>query len=79
MTDQRDHENNLPEGFKMTELGSLPEEWEVVRLGDVLQEVNERARDFDNDDANTLAVLSLTKNQGIIFLKRSAPWLRSVR
>jgi len=26
---------DLPEGFKMTELGPLPEEWEVVRLGDV--------------------------------------------
>ena len=24
----------LPDGFKMTELGPLPEEWEVVRLGD---------------------------------------------
>ncbi|HHY78849.1 MAG TPA: hypothetical protein GX516_00470 [Thermoanaerobacter sp.] len=26
--------SDLPEGFKMTELGPLPEEWEVVRLGD---------------------------------------------
>ncbi len=25
----------LPEGYKMTELGALPEEWEVVRLGEV--------------------------------------------
>ena len=25
----------LPEGYKMTELGPLPEEWEVVRLGEV--------------------------------------------
>ena len=25
----------IPNGFKMTELGPLPEEWEVVRLGDV--------------------------------------------
>lgn len=23
---------DLPEGFKMTELGPLPEEWEVVQL-----------------------------------------------
>ncbi|GIV04285.1 MAG: hypothetical protein KatS3mg015_3115 [Fimbriimonadales bacterium] len=28
-------EGELAEGFKMTELGPLPEEWEVVRLGDV--------------------------------------------
>ncbi len=26
---------DLPNGFKMTELGPLPEEWEVVRLGEV--------------------------------------------
>ncbi len=28
---------DLPEGFKMTELGPLPEEWEVVKLGDVAE------------------------------------------
>ena len=27
--------NDLPDGFKMTELGPLPDEWEVVSLGDV--------------------------------------------
>ncbi len=27
--------DELPEGFKMTELGPLPEEWEVVKLGEV--------------------------------------------
>jgi len=26
---------DLPEGFKMTELGPLPEDWEVVRLGEI--------------------------------------------
>jgi len=30
-----------PEGFKMTELGPLPEEWEVVRLGEVCRKRNE--------------------------------------
>lgn len=34
--------SDLPEGFKMTELGPLPEEWEVVRLGEVIEEVKER-------------------------------------
>ena len=29
--------SDLPEGFKMTELGPLPEEWEVVGLGEVVQ------------------------------------------
>ena len=28
-------DRELPEGYKMTELGPLPEEWEVVKLGDV--------------------------------------------
>ena len=28
---------DLPEGFKMTGLGPLPEEWEVVKLGDVAE------------------------------------------
>jgi len=28
---------DLPDGFKMTELGLLPEEWEVVRLGEVAE------------------------------------------
>lgn len=29
--------NQIPEGFKMTELGPLPEDWGVVRLGDVAE------------------------------------------
>jgi len=32
----------LPEGFKMTELGPLPEEWEVVKLGDIAKAVKGR-------------------------------------
>jgi len=30
-------ENTLAENYKMTELGSLPEEWQVVRLGEVAE------------------------------------------
>ena len=41
---------DLPEGFKMTELGPLPEEWEVVRLGDVF-EFSRKLRNLEvNDD-----------------------------
>jgi type I restriction enzyme S subunit len=29
--------NDMPKGFKMTELGPLPQEWRVVRLGDVAE------------------------------------------
>jgi type I restriction enzyme, S subunit len=35
MMDQPDKNNDLQEGLKMIELGPLPEEWEVVRLGEV--------------------------------------------
>jgi len=31
------HNNEIPEGFKMTELGLLPEEWEVLRLGRIAE------------------------------------------
>jgi len=30
---------DLPDGFQMTELGPLPEEWRVVRLGEVVAEI----------------------------------------
>lgn len=34
--------NDIPEGFKMTELGPLPEEWEVVRMADIVTTVKGR-------------------------------------
>jgi len=34
---------DLPEGYKMTELGPLPEDWEVVRLGEVV-EIHDKKR-----------------------------------
>ena len=40
-----DSDADLPTGFKMTELGPLPEEWEVIRLGDVARfETGKRER-----------------------------------
>jgi len=30
--------NNIPKGYKQTKVGVIPEEWEVVRLGDILKE-----------------------------------------
>lgn len=57
--------DTLPEGFKMTELGPLPEEWQVVRLGEVLKEVDVRAGEL-GQDAKELPVLSLTRNDGLI-------------
>jgi hypothetical protein len=33
---------DFPEGYHMTELGPLPKEWQVVRLGEVLHDFDER-------------------------------------
>jgi type I restriction enzyme S subunit len=52
--------------YKDTPLGSLPENWEVVRLEDVLTEVDIRVIDFEENDASKFDVLSLTKNDGLI-------------
>jgi type I restriction enzyme S subunit len=40
--------SEIPEGFKMTELGTLPEEWEVVRLWDVADAKYGKANPKDN-------------------------------
>jgi len=56
---------DLPDGFQMTELGPLPEDWRVVRLGEVLFEVDVRVRELA-PDASHLPVLSLTKNDGLV-------------
>lgn len=57
---------DLPEGFKMTELGPLPEDWEVVPLSNILGEVDLRLCDLDDPVGYSLPVLSLTKNDGLV-------------
>ncbi len=56
--------------FKQTEIGLIPEDWEVVRLGEILEEVDIRVKDLKDmrKDVNPedLTVLSLTKNYGLI-------------
>ncbi|NQE52043.1 Type-1 restriction enzyme MjaXIP specificity protein [ANME-1 cluster archaeon GoMg3.2] len=42
-------EKVIPEGIKMTELGSLPEEWDVVRLGEVAEQRKETTNPGDGD------------------------------
>jgi type I restriction enzyme S subunit len=51
--------------------------WQTVKLGDVLQEVDLRFKDFDENEKNNISVLSLTKDHGLIlqserFLKQVA-------
>jgi len=53
--------NILPEGYKMTELGPLPEEWEVVRLGDVIEEIKEK-----NKACLNLKVFSVSNIRGFV-------------
>ena len=50
-------------GFKETELGPLPEEWEVVRLGEILEEKNDKVGDYDFKD---IVILSITSKDGLI-------------
>ena len=63
MSNQTD---DAPEGFKMTELGLLPEDWTVASLGDVFHEVDVRVSEFTRGDARKFPVLSLTKNHGLM-------------
>jgi type I restriction enzyme S subunit len=35
----------IPQGYKMTELGALPEEWKVVKLANLIEEVKEKNKD----------------------------------
>ena len=58
--------NDIPEGFKMTEVGMLPEDWRVVSLGDVFSEVDRRVAKYTDADAERFPVLSLTKNYGLM-------------
>ncbi len=57
--------NIIPEGFKMTELGPLPKEWEVVRLGEILENRNIKYKNLVNNYKNP-SVLSMTRGSGLI-------------
>ncbi len=50
----------LPEGYRMTELGPLPEEWEVVRLGDVVKTIKGRKPQQLTEDPKGESVPYLT-------------------
>jgi type I restriction enzyme S subunit len=58
--------NDIPAGFRLTELGLLPEDWRVVSLGDVFSEVDRRVAKYTDADAERFPVLSLTKNYGLM-------------
>jgi type I restriction enzyme S subunit len=50
--------------FKETSIGEVPRDWELVRLGEILEEIDLRVRDLEN--AEKMQVLSLTRNYGLV-------------
>jgi len=54
-------DRELPEGYKMTELGPLPRAWEVVRLGEIIEEVKEK-----NKSSVDLKVFTVSNVEGLI-------------
>lgn len=51
-------------GYRTSGIGKIPEDWKAVKLREILEEVDLRARDAGNIDE--LPVLSLTKKFGLI-------------
>ena len=56
----------MPDGFKETEIGPIPVEWNLAPIGDVTREVDVRARSLSDVDVNEIPVLSLSKDYGLI-------------
>jgi|GEM_PF-2263247 len=50
----------LPDDFQMTELGPLPKEWRVVRLGEVMTPVARNSRRVSIQDDKTYTLLSVS-------------------
>jgi type I restriction enzyme S subunit len=63
--------SDLPEEFKMTELGPLPEEWEVVRLGDFLELIRNGISKPQNKSGKGLPVTRIeTISEGRINIQK---------
>ncbi|NLY06214.1 restriction endonuclease subunit S [Candidatus Sordicultor fermentans] len=53
-------DRELPEGYKMTELGPLPRAWEVVKLGDVAELQQGKTPRRDNyDDSKGFRIIKV--------------------
>lgn len=53
--------NKVREGYKMTEIGEIPEEWEVSEIGKYIENISKK-----NKDLNIQHVVSVTKYNGIV-------------
>jgi len=54
-----DNTDVLPEGYRMTELGPLPKEWRVVRLGKVLRSIPKKERRIKIEENKQYTLLSV--------------------
>ena len=50
---------DLPDGFQMIELGPLPKEWRVVRLGEVASLVAKKSREIRINDCETYRLVTV--------------------
>ena len=48
----------MPEGYKITELGALPEEWKVVRVGEVF-EFSKKPKNLKIQDNDLIPFISM--------------------
>mgnify|MGYP000915575335 CR=1 FL=1 len=58
------------EGYKKTDFGEIPEEWKVVRIGDILSEVIEPIRMRDDD---IYRLISIRRRNGGLFERTRLP------
>ncbi len=59
----------IPDGFKMTEIGDLPEEWEIAKLGDVADYINGYAfkpSDWGKKGLPIIRIQNLTNSSNLI-------------
>lgn len=54
---------DIPQEYKITELGVLPKDWSMVKLGIILKEKDTRVKDLNYKD---IPVLSITRYEGLI-------------
>lgn len=65
MSVKREQLEQQKQKFKETELGLLPEDWDIVNLGELLQEVNIKARNLETN-IQKLPILSMTRHKGLM-------------
>jgi len=51
---------------KETEIGTIPAEWEIIKLGELFDEFNVRVRDLLIEQSENIPILSMTRDQGLI-------------